>query len=80
MMVPLWSAVGDQWVMGQWVTVRRVLAMSFPRFCLELMSVTDYTARELVDCWETLPIVRHGKSARGTSSSQSAVGDSRRGR
>ena len=31
--------------------------------CSEMMG--DYTARELVDCWETLPIGCHGRWGRG---------------
>ena len=72
MMLPLWSrpALGMEWVTDEWAIVRRVLAMNFPQFCLELMN--DYTAREIVDCWETLPIVCRAKEPRGPSSTKSA--------
>ena len=65
MIIPLWSqsAVGDEWVTDEWAMVRRVLAISFPRRCLELMG--RYTAREIAEAWERFPIVSNRKGSGG---------------
>ena len=65
MMLPLWSksAVGGEWVTDEWAMVRRVLAISFPRLCVELMG--QYTAREIAEAWERSPIVCNRKPSGG---------------
>ena len=68
MIIPLWSqsAVGDEWVTDEWAMVRRVLAISFPRLCVELMG--QYTARQIEAAWETFPIVSNIKPSGGPPS------------
>jgi len=74
MILPLWSrsAVGGTWVADELAMVRRVVAISFPQLCMELMG--QYTARTIEAAWERFPIVSR-RRRRARRASGSAVGD-----
>ena len=71
MIIPLWSrsTVGGKWVADVFATVRRVLAISFPQLCLALKD--QYSAKAIVQAWETFPIVSDRKSSGGPPSQRS---------
>ena len=68
MILPLWSwsAVDDTCVTDEWAMVRRVLAISFPQLCLELMG--QYSARAIEAAWLTFPIVSDRQNSGGPAS------------
>ena len=74
MILPLWSrsAVCGTWVADELAMVRRVVAISFPQLCMELMG--QYTARTIEAAWERFPIVSR-RRRRARLASGSAVGD-----
>ena len=61
MILPLWSrsAVCGTWVADELAMVRRVVAISFPQLCMELMG--PYSARTIEADWERFPVVSRGR-------------------
>ena len=70
MILRLTWAVGDDTTPG--VVVRNVLAMGFPSLCLLLKD--SFTAKEINAAWLAMPLVRTGKTARGTNAGEQRCG------